>query len=914
MGDADVTKILDYWNIVEMLTQDDVTADLADIKDGIKNQKDALKNGGKYAKRNLTGFFYHNDKPIYDSVKGLAKECGMTMWGNITVYVGKVRREQLIQSLLDRISPNEKGKLPEKDTDYLACASLQITANGKYIQDTFSLSPVIWADSVVRKTNTIDAGILSVLEYEKKVKEIEEVLLEKDILIKDESENGEQDSQGKGFLPFSGNALTAKRIREIYKYIHSEYLKYYPKEDIKDDFLFKFRMYADETERQNDEEEEDYIGLSRNFFSKDISMVEDYLEKNEDTVKSRYLTEYIESIQYDMDDYRKELINTSYSYDYHGMMEGICDIANAPLGKWPSKYRPALMQQIAVNLFIEKEEKTVTAGNMFSVNGPPGTGKTTLLKEVVANNVVERAKLLSEYAVPDEAFEERYLIDRAKYKEYADFYPSAYYIFKNERINDFGIVVTSCNNPAVENVTKEFPVKLLGEIKDEIKEFIYENQITQEAEEGDIYFTSEAKNLYGEKGWGLVAAALGKQSNIKFFYEKAVSKIYFRSMTNESSTSSRLTEYLKARKQFKEQYDVVKEYSDRLRKLCQAARERTEAEEILSYEKENLENCLREVTPRIEETEERLKDAADNRMLISRTIERDMETEKEQQAVLKKQMVSISEKERLLGKRDGELALLSFITAVLSFLKFLFRKSYLKMQNLFESRQKERDELEEEYSKNKSTARRTEETISEIRTEITRLGEESRKLDKQIHLLETELHKLEKKRATQEKSYNKAESSLSIKVKEYEQVYYKLREKNEAGDYLPVQLDDVYLKNALSSAQDISKDAHTANPWFTDRYDREREKLFLLALKVNKLFILSSYRFAQNLDLLNKYWGLSKNKDGTRLKFSDHDKHSMVPALSSHYCCSVLSYLLLLHLSEGCSRTLPHPTHLGLSS
>ena len=51
---------------------------------------------------------------------------------------------------------------------------------------------------------------------------------------------------------------------------------------------------------------------------------------------------------------------------------------NYPEGCWPSKYKASLMQQFAVNVIyeklVEKEEEGV-----FSVNGPPGTGKTTLL-------------------------------------------------------------------------------------------------------------------------------------------------------------------------------------------------------------------------------------------------------------------------------------------------------------------------------------------------------------------------------------------------------------------------------------------------------------------------------------------------------------------------------------------------------
>lgn len=56
------------------------------------------------------------------------------------------------------------------------------------------------------------------------------------------------------------------------------------------------------------------------------------------------------------------------------------------------------MQQLAVN--------QITSGNerISSVNGPPGTGKTTLLKDIFAHLVVERGKELAKLNNPKDAF------------------------------------------------------------------------------------------------------------------------------------------------------------------------------------------------------------------------------------------------------------------------------------------------------------------------------------------------------------------------------------------------------------------------------------------------------------------------------------------------------------------------------
>jgi stage III sporulation protein SpoIIIAA len=44
--------------------------------------------------------------------------------------------------------------------------------------------------------------------------------------------------------------------------------------------------------------------------------------------------------------------------------------------------------------------------NLFPVNGPPGTGKTTLLRDVVAALVVRRAEAMCIFDEPEGAFTE----------------------------------------------------------------------------------------------------------------------------------------------------------------------------------------------------------------------------------------------------------------------------------------------------------------------------------------------------------------------------------------------------------------------------------------------------------------------------------------------------------------------------
>lgn len=75
-----------------------------------------------------------------------------------------------------------------------------------------------------------------------------------------------------------------------------------------------------------------------------------------------------------------------------------------------------------------------------------------------------------------------------------------------------------------------------------------------------------------------------------------------------------------------------------------------------------------------------------------------------------------------------------------------------------------------------------------------------------------------------------------------------------------------------------NKDVHLLNPWVSERYHREREKLFYYALQVNKEFVLSSTCMRSNLKNLLMMW---RGTDGNEtIKFKENDK---INAFSSLY-------------------------------
>lgn len=177
-----------------------------------------------------------------------------------------------------------------------------------------------------------------------------------------------------------------------------------------------------------------------------------------------------------------------------------------PVGRWPSEYPLALAQQFAVNTIVAD---LVGKDGIFSVNGPPGTGKTTLLRDVVAALVVERARKMAEFDDPAKAFPEQVEVRDSQYGAWS----------VHDGICGFGMVVASANNSAVENVTKELPAKK-----------------SVDAPGVDIdYFSAVAESVLADPtatrrapgtSWGLAAAVLGSKSRRseflnRFWWQKA---------------------------------------------------------------------------------------------------------------------------------------------------------------------------------------------------------------------------------------------------------------------------------------------------------------------------------------------------------------------------------------------------------
>lgn len=909
-------KVLDYWFAVEFLTQDsyEVATDESKIKQELKRYSTSSDEEKEKRKQIRIFNTLGSQDNIYDIVLDYAKRCNMSTWGNLTYYIGRVRRQACIERIAKAL--NFDLKQPEKSIEYIPVLSFQCSCNGTYIEHSLSLSPIVWAVSQITSRNVENiSNVLSGKAYDKYMDDLEMQFFRKDEILKEvEKEYGNK--EGIDDTPvFAPDAIQVSTINKIYSDLKTLFEDCLGMGIIEQKNALLYHLFKDEKAKEK-YDDDNYSGLSNDFFSSDLQMVRDYFGKKKEQLKDGMLSDLLSYICAPYHTAEKgehyDLIHDIHKEYFFEFISKIMDIRNTPKGKWPSRYMPAFMQQMAVNFVTSKEEEKWLDkfGQIFSVNGPPGTGKTTLLKEIVVNHVVEKARILSECPNPDDAF----MKVPFKKGNYGGAYTSpntdrwnhfdGWYKFKDDRITDYGILVASCNNAAVENITKELPIekellknlnvggctemmrKSLEDISglfsvEKTKERIIEYKKDKKKEENqpntipveipDIFFTEYASQMLSDdqnkiKAWGLIAAPLGKKKNISEYYFSVVKNIVSNVAKDDERRSHYIDSYNRAKSDFDQQYTTV----CRLKKLLSvnssimldARNAKMTAERIKVENEEEIKNRHREIRA-IEQTiqaeEEKLKECCakleEHRDVYKKANDeiKGVEEEKERYSA---EILSNREKAKY------ELHSVSFLT------KLFFKKKYQATLAVAEFYENKAAEHEDKYSELEAVLGRKYVHIQEIRDAISKYENEQSSVTASINEKNSRISDISESIAILKKQVESAEEE----ARKHEKAYTDMQKKCEDADDLHkfCVIDEPFVSDLQN------KKSQLKNPWTTEEYNRERERLFYYALQFTKYFLLRSECCRTNLCILGQYWGLYGNE---KITFHADESNAMLESL-----------------------------------
>ncbi|MCK2158356.1 ATP-binding protein [Exiguobacterium sp. 17-1] len=464
----------------------------------------------------------------------------------------------------------------------------------------------------------------------------------------------------------------------------------------------------------------------------------------------------------------------STNFNPHIFKENILQPKFYPLGRFPSnpKHSLSFMQQVAVNLALNDRN------DIRSVNGPPGTGKTTLLKDIFADLVVQQAVEIAQ------------LSDK-NIKGSLIYWQKAKLGILPLSISEKNIIVASSNNGAVQNIVKELPKK--SEIADEFQNLLAEVHYFKDISNSNLKGKGFGKNreieseLLFEENWGTFSLEGGASRNINTFL-----------LTVEAIEKELEENYQKNVDIFQEFLFLYSQVKIKRNEIQQCS------EQISSLRKLKIEHAKKLNTSEQEEMKKKT------------TLELDQKEAKLEHEKLMQENIQLNKD---LSNLTFEINNLTDVKAQAerNYTVVISQKpSFLWFQKVF----------------NKPKVEKYFKALNHANDHLNRISQQKTKLLSDVMLLENKL-----KKNTELDEYSRKQ----VQNKQVDFDQWTIKEKNHL-EKLKKEievLENIISKNgAMGLDFSLSYgELQKSNPWSTEEFRKLQSKLFILALQVRKQFL-----------------------------------------------------------------------------
>lgn len=509
-------KILEFWHKVEFFIPFDLQKQVLESKGAdwsVRHftQTDLLQVTTKH--------LWSCDPPEGELI-GFDLYIGVFDKSDLAIVTSKVIHEYPTDDEI--IEQSERG-----DLEGVSCFSrIRVNCNGEILLDEISVSTVPWSLGRIQVTKNLDG--LSFDAFQDGVLNLKEKLrnFQAQRINDRNSQVSKQPKDQKTSIESSSFPLTGSDILALTEVFYS-WAGYQPiTSGTSERAIVVVRAKSgkpsnksaqptltsdiseeDDADTEDEPVEDTEIDILNSFYAKDIEKVINSIQAGEINTT---LKNYLNPIE---DDERIDL----YTPKGRAFIMKSLFPSSINSGHWLDNkaHVMSMMQQFAIGRIFDSLQN----GGVFSVNGPPGTGKTTLLRDIFAENITRRAKVLAGYAKSSEAF----LSTKISVNFEEDNNTWRLSVLKPE-LAGYEMLVASSNNAAVENISRDLPkIDSIGtewrNVPDGVGQAGYLQSVALKiaAQKSNGEFETLSPS---DTPWGLISAALGNKGNRKAFVNK----------------------------------------------------------------------------------------------------------------------------------------------------------------------------------------------------------------------------------------------------------------------------------------------------------------------------------------------------------------------------------------------------------